>query len=166
MSHTFDTYCVSAENLKELFVCFSVKGDLYEISYICGLVLNFGVVIDVKQETCWWIPNKSMKSWRLLNLGVTFNDIYQEASLKTHIEMCMQDLSICKIFQEIVLYISEANLKKYIGNKCARFRCVQILSRHGTHMRKYHQVIGLKCKKYRKDELSKYIHWWKIKWGV
>ena len=69
--------------------------------------------------------------------------------------MCIQCSKVHKAHKEMVLYIHEFSLKKYIENKCASFESAQIPTRHGTHMCRYHQVIGLKCAKSHEVELSK-----------
>ena len=63
--------------------------------------------------------------------------------------------SICKPqqYQTIPLYIHKASVKKYIENKCGSLGSAQIPTRHGTHMRRHHQVNGHKCTNLHKVEL-------------
>ena len=64
----------------------------------------------------------------------------------------------------MVLYISESIFKNYIENMCARYVCAQIPSRHGTHMHKYQQVIGLKCTKYLNPDGIRWTAWIRSNW--
>ena len=77
----------------------------------------------------------------------------------------MQESVVHDTHGVMVLYVHEASLKKNMENKFAILWSAQIPPRYGTHMHKYHQVIGLKCTKTHEDELSKYVHRQKIEWS-
>ena len=62
------------------------------------------------------------------------------------------------------LFTSGANLNECVENKCAIIGSVQIQLGHGTHMSRYHQLIGFKWKNPHEAELLKDVHRWNIEW--